>query len=31
MLATAGLAIVTGWVASRGVLKHRPLEILREN
>jgi putative ABC transport system permease protein len=31
MVATAVLAIATGWVASRGVLKHRPLEILREN
>jgi putative ABC transport system permease protein len=28
---TAVLAIATGWMASRGVLKHRPLEILREN
>jgi putative ABC transport system permease protein len=31
MVATALLAIVTGWLASRGVLKHKPLEILREN
>ena len=30
-LATAALAIATGWMASRGVLRHRPLEILREN
>ena len=30
-LATAGLAIATGWMASHGVLRHRPLEILREN
>jgi putative ABC transport system permease protein len=30
-LATAVLAIATGWIASRGVLRHRPLEILREN
>lgn len=29
--ATAMLSIGTGWLASRGVLKHRPLEILREN
>ena len=29
--ATALLAIVTGWLASRGILKHRPLEVLREN
>ena len=28
---TAILAIVTGWTASRGVLNHKPLEILREN
>ncbi len=28
---TAALAVVTGWLASRGVLKHRPLEILRDN
>jgi putative ABC transport system permease protein len=28
---TAALAIATGWIASRGVLNHRPLEILREN
>ncbi len=30
-LATAVLAITTGWLASRGVLKHRPQEVLREN
>ena len=30
-LATAGLAIATGWIAGRGVLNHKPLEILREN
>ncbi len=30
-LSTAGLAIVTGWLASRGVLNHKPLEVLREN
>ncbi len=30
-LATSALAIATGWVASRGVLNHKPLEILREN
>ncbi|NWG14478.1 MAG: FtsX-like permease family protein, partial [Acidobacteria bacterium] len=30
-VAAAMLAIVTGWLASRGVLRHRPLEILREN
>jgi putative ABC transport system permease protein len=29
--ATALLSIGTGWLASRGVLNHRPLEILREN
>jgi putative ABC transport system permease protein len=29
--ATAVLAIVTGWIANRGVLNHKPLEILREN
>jgi putative ABC transport system permease protein len=28
---TASLSIATGWLASRGVLNHRPLEILREN
>ncbi len=31
IVATAGLAIVTGWIASRGVLHHKPLETLREN
>jgi len=30
-LCTAALAIATGWLASRGVLNHKPLEILREN
>ncbi len=30
-VSTAILAIVTGWIASRGVLNHKPLEILREN
>jgi putative ABC transport system permease protein len=30
-IATAALAIATGWMASRGVLNHKPLEILREN
>lgn len=30
-LATTALAIMTGWIASRGVLNHKPLEILREN
>jgi putative ABC transport system permease protein len=29
-VATAGLAMATGWLASRGVLNHKPLEILRE-
>ncbi len=29
--ATALLSIGTGWLASRGVLNHKPLEILREN
>jgi putative ABC transport system permease protein len=29
--ATAGLSIATGWLVSRGVLNHKPLEILREN
>ena len=29
--ATAILAIATGWLAGRGVLSHKPLEILREN
>jgi putative ABC transport system permease protein len=29
--ATAILSITTGWLASRGVLNHKPLEILREN
>lgn len=30
-LATAALAIAAGWIASRGILNHKPLEILREN
>jgi len=30
-LATAAMAIATGWIANRGVLNHKPLEILREN
>jgi putative ABC transport system permease protein len=30
-LTTSLLAIVTGWFASRGILNHKPLEILREN
>jgi putative ABC transport system permease protein len=30
-IATAALSIATGWLASRGVLNHKPLEILREN
>ena len=30
-LASAALTIATGWMANRGVLRHRPLEILREN
>ena len=29
--ATTALSIGTGWLASRGVLNHKPLEILREN
>ncbi len=28
---TAILSIATGWLASRGVLNHKPMEILREN
>jgi len=31
MTATALLSIVTGWLASRGTLNHKPLEVLREN
>jgi putative ABC transport system permease protein len=31
MAGTAVLSIATGWIANRGVLKHKPLEILREN
>jgi putative ABC transport system permease protein len=30
-IGTAALAIITGWIANRGVLNHRPLEVLREN
>jgi len=30
-VATAILAVATGWIANRGVLRHKPLEILREN
>jgi putative ABC transport system permease protein len=30
-VATAAIAITTGWLANRGVLRHKPLEILREN
>ena len=30
-IGTAALTIVTGWLASHGILKHKPLEILREN
>jgi len=29
--ATAALSIATGWLANRGVLNHKPLEVLREN
>ncbi len=29
--AGAALAVATGWLASRGILNHRPLEVLREN
>jgi putative ABC transport system permease protein len=29
--ATALLSIITGWLASRGVLNQKPLEVLREN
>jgi putative ABC transport system permease protein len=31
MAATAMLSIATGWLASQGILNHKPLEILREN
>jgi putative ABC transport system permease protein len=31
VLATTGLTVITGWISSRGVLNHRPLEVLREN
>jgi putative ABC transport system permease protein len=31
IIATAMLSIGTGWVASRGVLNHKPLQTLREN
>jgi len=30
-LSGAVLAVVTGWLSSRGILNHRPLEVLREN
>jgi putative ABC transport system permease protein len=30
-LITALLTSITGWLAGRGILKHKPLEILREN
>ena len=30
-IATAALAIATGWIASRGIMNHKPLEVLREN
>jgi putative ABC transport system permease protein len=30
-VSSAALAIVTGWAASRGVLSHKPFEVLREN
>jgi hypothetical protein len=30
-VATALLTCATGYLASRGVLNHKPLEILREN
>jgi putative ABC transport system permease protein len=30
-LGTAALAITTGWIACRGVMNHKPLEVLREN
>jgi putative ABC transport system permease protein len=29
--ATAALCVITGWLANHGVLKHRPLQTLREN
>jgi putative ABC transport system permease protein len=29
--AASALAVTTGWLANRGILAHRPLEILREN
>jgi putative ABC transport system permease protein len=28
---TAVLTTITGWLAGRGILKHKPLEVLREN
>jgi putative ABC transport system permease protein len=31
ILVTAALAIATGWLACRGVMNHKPLEVLREN
>ena len=30
-LGTAALAIAAGWLASHGVMNHKPLEVLREN
>jgi putative ABC transport system permease protein len=30
-LLSAALTVVTGWAATRGVLNHKPLEVLREN
>jgi putative ABC transport system permease protein len=29
--ASGALSIATGWLASRGILNHKPLEVLREN
>ncbi|MEJ2108532.1 MAG: FtsX-like permease family protein [Acidobacteriota bacterium] len=31
IVSTAVLTTITGWLAGRGILKHKPLEILREN
>ena len=31
IVVTAALAIATGWLACRGVMNHKPLEVLREN
>jgi putative ABC transport system permease protein len=28
---TAAVAVATGWISSRGILDHKPLEVLREN